>query len=528
MTAVVWGVLVLGASLALGAPSSAWAQVSDTCAQRTEHVLASRAPNVLFAIDRSTSMNAKVNEPGVSWSNPDDRISRWDTARNVIKSVADAWGSEANLGYHFWSTTMEFKTNIVQGLTSSYVNSNYTTTSGGTQFHQGTQVIASEYANPASSSLLRNRVHVGIFLTDGIADNAWTTRRAVRDLCRLQTRSPDPVVSYAVGFGDGTDQRLNGLLGAAGGSSRGQCCLNPSGSCVFDDPAYAKDPCDFYRFEQSNGDVLVSEFEALLSPGELSIFQALYRHLTTENDSARTDSSLYGSPRAWRAVEHKVDAALDFALFLRWSASGTQAERDWMVRMQETLSWVIRHKYSDHHWGRGGDNLRPEQLNDYRKLRSEDDDSTYLHSSFSCGGGITAYDGQALMSELTTIFGDLSCTFPLALPPGRSSAPIEPKNTTVELLLSNGSMLKIPHESDAAGRESLHRQLLNSYPGALSGRNFRSDGWNWANPGRTAVQLSDNLCEAVVNSPYDLANRAFTRVCLPLRGGGRPVRQRCE
>ena len=521
LSVLVWAVLLVG-------NGPAWAQSAAPCADPRIVQIQDQAPNLLMVVDQSSSMTSNTIVV--------DGVLRtlWDVVEQIVRDIS-SWSHEPGLcvagssprscdrvrmGLHFWSDAKRGAIVPAEGTTAGAIEAVWGSAIGSTQLHQGAQQIRDEAALRDSE-----RANVAIFLTDGKADNAWTTRQAVRILCEVQRDPVAPVATYAVGFGNETHGALDALLGASGGT-RGTCCRGVG--CSLSNLAQLVDPCAYHDHELAQRDALVAEFEALLSPGELANFQALYQHLTTFNPSARTDSSLYGSPSAWRAVDHKIDVALDYALFLGWDETATTltARRDWLARMHDTLSWVIRHDYSSSSWERSNDGLHPADLSAYLELRAEDDGSTHLHPSFTCGGGITATSAHELQTALQGILGSLQCTFPLNLLSEAIAAPEPTSFTHVRLDLPSFGLLTIPHVSDATGQRSLVDQIeLSGLAAAYTppvdeesaDGDFSNDGWDWANPGRTAVQLTGDVCALIA---ADFVTSVETKVCEPCSNVG--------
>ena len=496
--------------------------VSRECATPNLQEVISQAPNLLMVIDQSGSMS------GSSVLIDGSSRTLWAVAEQVTKELASwshhdgdcAPGSSprscdrVRMGLHFWSDTTRAGISPGEGTTAGAVGAAWGSATGATFFHLGTELIRSEPALDTADS-----ANAAVFVTDGKPTDVWTTRRAVRDLCALRLGDDGArVATYTMGFGGATNEELNALLGAAGGTQ---------GSCTLD--GQPKDPCDYYQYEQAHGATLWSVFWSIIGDStQQDRFNALYDYL----DSVDTGTAQVNSLNA------QLDLALDWALMRKWHASGTDAQRQWVRDMENTLSRVVRQPYHrdvcwyyhDGNWyGYYCDPGLAESISssDWHHLARVDWYDTQLTDGFACSGGITATSGEALREELLSVFGNLQCTFPLNLLAGTISAPQPVQFTHVKLNLPFFGLLTVPHVSDSAGRQSMADQLNNwdidrIYSPVLVGDvdgDFGDavDGWDWSNPGRTAVQLRGDTCGLV---GADFVSSVRTQVCRPCPNEG--------
>ena len=92
-----------------------------------------------------------------------------------------------------------------------------------------------------------DRVGIGLIVTDGqpYQDGSWGSTKATIEetlyyLCKARSR-PTPTLTFMVGFGTGTDVKMNNIFAAAGGT--GQCCVDSGGVACTYQPSELVDPC---------------------------------------------------------------------------------------------------------------------------------------------------------------------------------------------------------------------------------------------------------------------------------------------
>ena len=154
-----------------------------------------------------------------------------------------------------------------------------------------------------------------------------------------------------------------------------------------------------------------------------------------------------------------------------------------------------------------------------------------------CQGGLQADSGQALKDAFLAILGRSACTFPLEIPedyPAGQGADPDPRATKVKFnhrvlgddidvpyvgdsyLLIPGIPVPIPNPDPSVMRSTaLHDSLLNKpvpTDDATADR-YLNEGWMFANPDRSAIILTADLCQDVVYK-YEVTE-VFTQVaCL--------------
>lgn len=204
------------------------------CAPLTEHDTRVGQPNVQMVVDNSGSMRG--------WKHT--------TAKGVLGDLAD-WSYKGSgcssdgtncdklrLGLHFWSTSkiieIQAGEDTLKWQIENAFDDNYP--SGGTEFHEALQLLRDENRLEDASS-----PNIGIMVTDGVPNTGNTLRDSLKIACQIRKRSPAPIATYVLGFGNGNAENVNSLVAAAGGT--GQCCLGSG--CSMGDPATAIDPCDY-------------------------------------------------------------------------------------------------------------------------------------------------------------------------------------------------------------------------------------------------------------------------------------------
>lgn len=232
-----WTSLFLFGCIGLGSQAAFAHTFDDMCAPLTDHTPGFDSPNVLLVVDRSGSMATEMS-PGMT---------RWMTAKTVIEEITvdlerpgpcndplDATCDPIRWGLGFFSSTGSLRVEPGEDSASS-INADIAATrpSGQTQTHTGVDVL-----KRSRRLLTDDRPQVAVLVTDGAPDSAVTARQAVRDICSLRDRSQAPVTTYVVGFGPGSNQRVNGFMAAAGGT--GMCCYQAGYPCGPDEQV---DPC---------------------------------------------------------------------------------------------------------------------------------------------------------------------------------------------------------------------------------------------------------------------------------------------
>ena len=142
--------------------------------------------------------------------------------------------------------------------------------------------------------------------------------------------------------------------------------------------------------------------------------------------------------------------------------------------------------------------------------------SDSLASNVQCRGELQADSGQALKDSFQGIFGRATCTFPVDVPPDYPSYPsaeADPQATRVVMdHRTLGPNTRIPYVGDQyvlkpgdfspTRREGAGKSSNASFQGqsksAHTSDRYDSEGWIWANPQRTAILLTDNMCQDVV------------------------------
>ncbi len=486
---------------------------SAACAGESVHETGVMPPNAQFVVDRSGSMPI------------DDR---WGSARQVASNLAD-WSYEGQgceddgencdkvrLGVHFWSGTGQLEQTAISAAEDvrgddmeDAFDDNYP--SGGTDFHQAGRLLTNEAAlsDPGRSN-------VGIFVTDGIAEHAYTTREAVRSFCELRNRSDAPVATYSVGFADG-DNNLNSIIAAAGGT--GSCCFSDDGTC---DTEYEYSPCEMYRYEQANGQNIVDKFEDWLS-GQGSYHSEWHDLLDRLDSETRTEDGFNAG-----SVADDLDMVDDVARWLikqdhGWDPQHLDCENDggdvnssddleflkWtLCETKKTLAYVVRHKY--------GGNIAEDvsEWSDFNYAYSLNHDSTFVDHDYVCTGSKYADDEDQLQEELQAILEGIECTYPLSLLSDQDGAPDFTDATHVKMYMPEyGAVVRVPHAEDDDGLQEFEDELCTL--GVPNCTSYGDDGWSFANEGRTAVELSAELCDYTKGDDVQKVTTQVCRTCDP-------------
>ncbi|MFP4598539.1 MAG: vWA domain-containing protein [Persicimonas sp.] len=480
---------------------------SAACGKESIHETGIVHPNVQFAVDRSGSMGG----------------SRWSEAKTVAQNLAD-WSYQGSgceddgtncdklrLGVHFWNSNSFAVHPAMEDMTSAIMGDAFDDygPTGGTQFHQAAKLLAGETAledpdNPSNA----------IFITDGKPDHAFTTREGVRRFCDLKNRASSPVATYSVGY-QGGNEPLNSLIAAAGGT--GQCCFSGDGDC---DDENEVSPCEMYQYELDNGQSIVDDFVAWLDSNGYraqwdEIVQAhedsgytsdsfnagtVATHLDMVDDSARfLYANLVGDPELIDCNVDSGDPNGDEEAFLRHT----------LCRTEQTLAYVVRHKYNSE------DKVAEEHsLDDYWKLKDIRDDSPFLAHQYVCNGSKFANDSQALYEELQAILEAMECTYPLSLLDDQESAPEFTDATHVKLYMPEyDAVVRIPYAEDDDGLQEFEDEMCAL--GVPNCTSYGDDGWSFANEGRTAVELSAELCDYTKSDDVEKVTTQVCRTCDP-------------
>jgi MYXO-CTERM domain-containing protein len=490
---------------------------SGACGEESIHETGALPPNAQFAVDRSGSLN-------------DDQ---WSAIEQIAKNLA-VWSyqepgcetdgtncDKVRLGIHFWSgmnpdegATEVPVISVDEDTTESDMETAFDGIEpfGGTDFHHGARLLRDE-----SNLTDPQRSNVGVFVTDGIAENAYTTREAARIMCDIRSRSTAPITTYVVGFA-GAEQNLNSMMAAAGGT--GSCCYSDDGDCDTE-PVYS--PCEMYSYEQDNGSTIVETFENWLQanrPGDYNEWINLNTNI--DSDSHTEDSYNTGS------VADRLGMIDDVA---RWklkqdegwdpqaldcqndpgdanSTDGTEFYKWVLCETKKTLSYPVRHRYN----GNIAEDVS--SWSDFEYVYTLNHDSTFVAHDYVCTGAKQADDEDDLETELQAILGGLECTYPLSLLSGMESAPEFTNATKIRLYMpSLGSVVRVPHTDDSDGQSSFVSEL--DTLGIDNHESYSNDGWSFANEGRTSVSLSGNLCNLTKGDTVDKVTTQVCRLCDP-------------
>jgi hypothetical protein len=212
-------------------PASAMAQAytfDPTCAPKSSYPAGINAPNVLTILDKSGSMD---NSAG-------NGMSKWDTARLVVKELADSTSKTGvctmadrsgcddirlGLGFFCGSSTLDIEP-TEDSRTNIYTRLGATDTCGGTNMGAGTKPFEDSNALKDTS-----RSAIGIFITDGAPAPADSLPPGIDNLCDARMRASSPVTTYVIGFGSGANPHVNAMMAAAGGSGE---CKRSDGSVI--------------------------------------------------------------------------------------------------------------------------------------------------------------------------------------------------------------------------------------------------------------------------------------------------------
>jgi hypothetical protein len=484
---------------------------SAACGSETVHQTGIVHPNVQFAVDRSGSM----------WGN------RWSSATEVAENLAD-WSYEGagcepdgtncdklRMGIHFWDDDPWAVHSAQEDLTEDMMEDAFDDhrPRGGTDFHHAANLIADEAALQDP-----NNPNAAIFFTDGVPETAFTTREAVRIFCDLKSRPGAPVATHSVGYQDG-NQLINSAIAAAGGT--GSCCFAEDGTC---DSEPEVSPCELYQYELDHGQSIVDSFEAWLSANDSSADDE-WDDLTDDIASRNRTSSAYRTG----SVADDLDMVDDVAQFLYERAGGDVDDIDCAVNdgnpnagggnpqafyrhmiceMQNTLSYVIRHKYG----GREAKDV--DSWWEFDRVYTRNHDSTYADNDYVCTGAKFANDEDALYAELQAILMGMECTYPLSLLNDMESAPEFTDATMVKLYMPEfDTVVSVPHASNTAALAAFEAELCSL--GVENCTSYADDGWSFANEGRTAVSLSSELCDFTKSNSVEKVTTQVCRMCDP-------------
>jgi uncharacterized protein (TIGR03382 family) len=484
---------------------------SAACGSESVHQTGIVHPNVQFAVDRSGSM----------WGD------RWSSATEVAENLAD-WSFEGagcepdgtncdklRMGVHFWDDEPWAVHSAQEDLTEDMMEDAFDGYGprGGTDFHHAANLIADEAALQDP-----NNPNAAIFFTDGVPESAFTTREAVRTFCDLKSRPGTPVATHSVGYQDG-NQLINSAIAAAGGT--GSCCFAEDGTC---DSERETSPCELYQYEIDHGQSIVDSFEAWLSANDSSAYNE-WNELTDDIASAGRTASPYRTG----SVADDLGMVDDIAQFLYERAGGDVDNIDCAVdagdpnagggnpqafyrhmicEMQNTLSYVIRHKY-------GGKEAKDvDSWSEFDRVYTTNHDSTFADNDYVCTGAKFANDEDALYAELQAILMGMECTYPLSLLSDMDSAPEFTDATMVKLYMPEfDTVVSVPHSSDTAALAAFEAELCSL--GVENCTSYADDGWSFANEGRTAVSLSSELCDFTKSDSVEKVTTQVCRMCNP-------------
>ncbi len=235
----------------------------ESCAPTTLHETVQNNPSALLMLDNSCSMDG----------NSGNGQTKMQVSRQVIteltNAVAKAGPCDASnrsgcddvlLGVGWFSVEAGVDVPPGDDTATSIQNAvnNY-------PFKCQTQHGAAARAIYNSAELANSdRVGVGVVITDGApyqkspyGSTKDTVEETLYFTCEARKRAT-PTLTFFVGFGAGTNQQMNNIFAAAGGT--GQCCLGSNGTPCSYQPSELVDPCSLpKRFdERLNADALLA------------------------------------------------------------------------------------------------------------------------------------------------------------------------------------------------------------------------------------------------------------------------------